>query len=86
MSVPVDVSAHVAQSAEHFLGKEEVSGSSPLMGSILVCCLFCCVVFDYELGGTVTWCRESPFRACRLGVGGPPVRPPSLGFCACEAG
>ncbi len=26
--------AHVAQSAEHFLGKEEVTGSSPVMGSI----------------------------------------------------
>ena len=25
--------AHVAQSVEHFLGKEEVSGSIPLMGS-----------------------------------------------------
>ena len=28
--------AHVAQLAEHFLGKEEVSGSIPLMGSM--CC------------------------------------------------
>jgi hypothetical protein len=27
------VSAHVAQSAEHFLGKEEVTGSNPVMGS-----------------------------------------------------
>ncbi len=26
--------AHVAQSAEHILGKDEVSGSSPLVGSI----------------------------------------------------
>ena len=26
--------AHVAQSAEHILGKDEVSGSIPLMGSI----------------------------------------------------
>ncbi len=26
-------SAHVAQSAEHFLGKEEVTGSSPVVGS-----------------------------------------------------
>ncbi len=25
--------AHVAQSAEHFLGKEEVNGSNPFMGS-----------------------------------------------------
>jgi hypothetical protein len=25
--------AHIAQSAEHFLGKEEVTGSSPVMGS-----------------------------------------------------
>ena len=27
-------SAHIAQSAEHFLGKEEVTGSSPVVGSI----------------------------------------------------
>ncbi len=33
--VPVGgVEAHVAQSAEHVLGKDEVSGSIPLMGSI----------------------------------------------------
>jgi hypothetical protein len=25
--------AHVAQVAEHFLGKEEVTGSNPVMGS-----------------------------------------------------
>ena len=28
--------AHVAQSAEHFLGKEEVTGSNPVMGSTSV--------------------------------------------------
>ena len=28
------MNAHVAQSVEHFLGKEEVTGSSPVMGSI----------------------------------------------------
>ncbi len=28
------MSAHVAQSAEHLLGKEEVIGSIPIMGSI----------------------------------------------------
>ena len=28
------IGAHVAQSAEHILGKDEVSGSIPLMGSI----------------------------------------------------
>ena len=28
-------SAHIAQSAEHFLGKEEVTGSIPIMGSIV---------------------------------------------------
>ena len=28
--------AHVAQSAEHILGKDEVSGSIPLMGSIKI--------------------------------------------------
>ena len=26
-------SAHIAQSVEHFLGKEEVTGSSPVVGS-----------------------------------------------------
>ena len=26
--------AHIAQSAEHFLGKEEVTGSSPVVGSM----------------------------------------------------
>ena len=26
--------AHIAQTVEHFLGKEEVTGSSPVMGSI----------------------------------------------------
>jgi hypothetical protein len=29
-----DIFAHIAQLVEHFLGKEEVSGSSPDMGSI----------------------------------------------------
>ena len=28
----LEVCAHVAQSAEHILGKDEVSGSIPLMG------------------------------------------------------
>ena len=27
--------AHVAQLVEHFLGKEEVTGSNPVMGSIV---------------------------------------------------
>ena len=27
-------SAHIAQSVEHFLGKEEVTGSNPVMSSI----------------------------------------------------
>ena len=27
------VSAHIAQSVEHFLGKEEVTGSNPVVGS-----------------------------------------------------
>ena len=31
----MDGTAHVAQSVEHFLGKEEVTGSNPVMGSIL---------------------------------------------------
>lgn len=30
----IEDKAHVAQSAEHVLGKDEVSGSIPLMGSI----------------------------------------------------
>jgi hypothetical protein len=29
-----DVKAHVAQVAEHFLGKEEVTGASPVVGSM----------------------------------------------------
>jgi mevalonate pyrophosphate decarboxylase len=29
-----EVSAHVAQSVEHFLGKEEVTGSIPVMSTI----------------------------------------------------
>ena len=28
--------AHIAQQVEHFLGKEEVTGSSPVMSSIFV--------------------------------------------------
>ncbi len=28
------VCAHIAQSVEHFLGKEEVTGSNPVVGSI----------------------------------------------------
>ena len=28
------MSAHIAQSVEHFLGKEEVTGSNPVMSSI----------------------------------------------------
>ena len=28
--------AHIAQAVEHFLGKEEVIGSSPIVGSILL--------------------------------------------------
>ena len=38
-SIPITRSkfyAHVAQSVEHFLGKEEVTGSNPVMGSILL--------------------------------------------------
>jgi hypothetical protein len=31
----MEVAAHVAQLVEHILGKDEVSGSIPLMGSIL---------------------------------------------------
>ena len=37
----IPVEAHIAQSVEHFLGKEEVIGSSPIMSSIFVggCCI-----------------------------------------------
>ncbi len=28
--------AHIAQSVEHFLGKEEVTGSNPVVGSTLI--------------------------------------------------
>jgi hypothetical protein len=31
--LPLQHCAHVAQSAEHFLGKEEVTGSTPVVGS-----------------------------------------------------
>ena len=31
--------AHIAQSVEHFLGKEEVTGSNPVMSSNLVMCV-----------------------------------------------
>ena len=31
------VSAHIAQAVEHFLGKEEVTGSSPVMSSTFGC-------------------------------------------------
>jgi hypothetical protein len=29
-------SAHIAQSVEHFLGKEEVTGSIPVVGSMVI--------------------------------------------------
>ena len=32
---PLQNNAHIAQSAEHFLGKEEVTGSNPVVGSIV---------------------------------------------------
>jgi hypothetical protein len=30
--------AHVAQSVEHVLGKDEVTGSIPVMGSTIIAC------------------------------------------------
>ena len=33
----LNIAAHVAQSAEHFLGKEEVTGSIPVMGFVRSC-------------------------------------------------
>ena len=32
----VQTKAHIAQSVEHFLGKEEVTGSNPVMGSKVI--------------------------------------------------
>jgi hypothetical protein len=40
----VKVQAHIAQSVEHFLGKEEVTGSNPVMSSTTV------VVKDRQVG------------------------------------
>ena len=33
MNLSSVLQAHIAQSVEHFLGKEEVTGSNPVMGS-----------------------------------------------------
>ena len=41
--------AHVAQLVEHILGKDEVSGSIPLMGSIII---FCCSGIIYFSEGS----------------------------------
>ena len=35
LPAPITGCAHIAQSVEHFLGKEEVTGSNPVMSSIL---------------------------------------------------
>ena len=32
----IGIAAHIAQSVEHFLGKEEVTGSNPVMSSSLL--------------------------------------------------
>jgi hypothetical protein len=37
---PPPTQAHIAQSVEHILGKNEVIGSSPIVGS---CCFVSCV-------------------------------------------
>ena len=34
---PPTISAHIAQQVEHILGKNEVIGSSPIVGSLNVC-------------------------------------------------
>ena len=39
-----NVYAHIAQAVEHFLGKEEVTGSNPVMGSRSKCYMF----FNFE--------------------------------------
>ena len=38
--------AHIAQSVEHFLGKEEVTGSNPVMSSSIGCSV--CLVSELE--------------------------------------
>ena len=43
-----EVIAHIAQSVEHFLGKEEVIGSIPIMGSRI------CSTCDLSLANTTT--------------------------------
>ena len=39
--LPLNIFAHVAQSVEHILGKDEVGGSSPLVGSRNNRCMYC---------------------------------------------
>jgi len=47
------VRAHIAQLVEHFLGKEEVTGSNPVMSSIIVFYeQLSCLVFFSEIGST----------------------------------
>jgi hypothetical protein len=38
---PLALQAHVAQSVEHVLGKDEASGSIPLVGSSVTACASC---------------------------------------------
>ena len=46
------VSAHIAQSVEHFLGKEEVTGSNPVMGSSFILVSTTAVIRGHQqLGG-----------------------------------
>ena len=42
----MDDFAHIAQSVEHFLGKEEVTGSSPVMSSNIECRYSILIVID----------------------------------------
>ena len=48
----MNVSAHIAQSVEHFLGKEEVTGSNPVMSSrfsAIAGLVFCLFLFKFNI-------------------------------------
>ena len=52
----VDSCAHIAQSVEHFLGKEEVTGSNPVMGSTESCMYYLTArltLYYSESGGSI---------------------------------
>ena len=55
--------ACVAQSVEHFVGNEEVTGSSPVAGSIFMYSLFCLYIKDKE---EITWRCSSVGQSTRF--------------------